>query len=252
MTEDSHAQAPYQCRLDWGAAGTERAVRRGDVIVLVDVLSFTSAVANAVSRGGIVYPCPESADPQALAARMRALIAVARGDVPVRGKYSLSPLTYDDMPPDTRIVLPSLNGGTCCRSSVGAAHVIAGALVNASAVARLVLRLLQDSDLSVTVIACGEHEKDRFDGSRLRFAIEDYLGAGAILSDLDLSKSPEAHVCESAFQQNSERIEELFWNCVSGRELRREGFENDVRFASRQDILDVAPILVGEGFTSSI
>jgi 2-phosphosulfolactate phosphatase len=99
-----------------------------------------------------------------------------------------------------------------------------GALVNAQAVAAVVSSLLEQKALSVTVIACGERWKTPSEDGALRVALEDYLGAGAILSYLPQEKSPEARVCAGAFVQVRDDLHTLLWECGSGRELREKGF----------------------------
>ena len=42
--------------LEWGVSGAKRAAERGDVVVVVDVLRFTSTVVAAVAAGATVYP----------------------------------------------------------------------------------------------------------------------------------------------------------------------------------------------------
>lgn len=46
-------QSPYQVRLDWGVAGLER-LAPADVVVVVDVLRFSSTVTDAVAGGAAV------------------------------------------------------------------------------------------------------------------------------------------------------------------------------------------------------
>jgi 2-phosphosulfolactate phosphatase len=248
MTPDFISQEPYRCKLDWGVIGTQRTAQRGEVIVLVDTLSFSTTVAHAVSQGGIIYPCSETEEPRTLAEKIGGETAVMRAQVPAEGRYSLSPSTFDNLEPGAQVVLPSLNGATCSRYSSEAAYIFAGALVNAGAVARAVSKIMTDSQLAVTVIACGEREKQPEPHGDLRVAIEDYLGAGAILSNLRFSKSPEARLCEAAFTGSKPHMRELLWESVSGRELRNEGFERDVMFAGRLDVYDIAPILQNGAF----
>lgn len=50
---DSHAQADYQVRLDWGLDGLER-LAPAHIVVVVDVLGLTSAALAAVERGDTV------------------------------------------------------------------------------------------------------------------------------------------------------------------------------------------------------
>jgi 2-phosphosulfolactate phosphatase len=215
------------------------------VLVIVDTLSFSTSAATAVHHGGLVYPCPEGENPVKLAKCIGGEAAVRRADVPTKGRLSLSPLTYVGLEPETRIVLSSPNGATCSRYSQQASHVFAGALVNVKAVAAAVSNVLNETDVSlcVTVIACGEREMALPENNPIRFAVEDYLGAGAILSYLAFDKSPEAHVCQNAFVNSEKDIPVILWECESGRELRAEGFGKDVEFASQLNLYDSVPIL---------
>lgn len=240
---DTYSQEPFRCRLDWGFHGTKRAAERGDVIVLVDTLSFSTAVTHAVSQGAVIWPCGEGEEVSALARGVGAEIAVSRAQVPQDGRYSLSPSTFDRVPDGTRIVLPSLNGGHCCRLAADSPHVFLGSLINAAAIAGAVSKLLEESELAVTVIACGEREHSDTPPGDLRMAVEDYLGAGAILSALPLSLSPEARVCINAFLGTRESLSQILYESVSARELRALGFGSDVEFASRLDSHTCVPVL---------
>ena len=80
-----YSQEPYRCRLGWGYRGTRRAVERGDNIVLVDTLSFSTTVTHAVSQGAVIWPCGDDDDVGTLARRVGAEIAVSRAQVPQEG-----------------------------------------------------------------------------------------------------------------------------------------------------------------------
>ncbi|MCK9927247.1 hypothetical protein MXD62_08705, partial [Frankia sp. Mgl5] len=89
---------------------------------------------------------------------------------------------------------------------------LVGSLLNASAAANLANQLQSETGAAITVIPCGEHwPAGKEDENSLRPAIEDYLGAGAILSKLAGSKSPEARFCIGAFSQAEPDISELLW-----------------------------------------
>ncbi len=49
-------QDGYRARFDWGPNGLRTLAPRATVVVVVDVLRFTSAVSVATARGGIVFP----------------------------------------------------------------------------------------------------------------------------------------------------------------------------------------------------
>src|SRR5207302_2020235 len=97
-------------------------------------------------------------------------------------RFSLSPLSYLDAQSGTRVVLASPNGATCSRYAAEVGFLFVGTLLNAKAVAGAVSHLLAVTDLCVTLLACGERWKTPSEDGELRMAIEDSLGAGAILS----------------------------------------------------------------------
>jgi 2-phosphosulfolactate phosphatase len=245
MHADLFAQSPYRCRLDWGRHGARAAAERQDILVIVDTLSFSTAVVTAVQGGGLVYPCAEDEHPGTLAQRIGGEVAVRRKDVPAKGRFSLSPLTYLHLAPGTRIVLASPNGATCSRYARAVPLLLVGALVNAEAVATVVSHLLDTTDRCVTIIACGERWQPLSADGALRVALEDYLGAGAILASLRYEQSPEARVCAGAFTHSQRDLAALLWECGSGRELRRMGFPEDVRYAAQLNSYDAVPVMRG-------
>jgi 2-phosphosulfolactate phosphatase len=233
----------HHCHLDWGAQGARQAAERGDIVVVVDTLSFSTAVITAVQRGAVVYPCPEDGNACKLARQVGAEVAVPRHRVPVEGKYSLSPETYRAIESGTRIVLPSLNGGGCIQAAEQAPYLFIGALVNATAVAERLSLQMSESGLSTTIVACGEIESNSAGESFLRMAVEDYLGAGAILAALDLGLTTEAHVCREAFRGSRHDLGAIMRGCRSGLDLREQGYGEDVDWAARLDSCPSVPML---------
>ncbi|MCU1474327.1 2-phosphosulfolactate phosphatase [Amnibacterium sp.] len=113
------------------------------VVVVVDVLSFSTAAVVAAEAGVLVAPAP-SAAPSAPSAG--ALVAGPRGS----GRPSLSPGSMRGLPAGTRVVLPSPNGGALASAAAAAgATVLAAGVRNASAVAQELQRRL-DQDPALT------------------------------------------------------------------------------------------------------
>lgn len=239
-------QDGYRCRLDWGHHGARQAAERGDITVIVDTLSFSSAVATAVQHDAVIYPCATTDDLEALGRRHGAEIAVRRHEVPAKGRFSLSPLTYVGIEAGTRIIIASPNGAACSAHGRSAPHLLVGALNNARAVAAAVSSLLDRTPLAVTVVACGERWKTPTEDGAIRFALEDYLGAGAILSRLSHDPSPEARACAAAFVGSRDDLPRLIEDCGSGRELRAMGFGQDAAHAAKLDCYDAVPVMRGE------
>ncbi len=123
--------------LEWGPRAVEVFADWADVVVVVDVLSFSTAVVVAVSRGATVAPCEaDRTEAERLGAQLGAQVAVPRLKTsPVR-PYSLSPVSLDSLPANSTVVLPSPNGATLTARLVWTnLNVVAGCLRNAAAFA---------------------------------------------------------------------------------------------------------------------
>ena len=234
--------------LEWGVTGAKRAAARGDVAVVVDVLRFTSAVVAAVAAGATVYPYRGS-DAANFARQHDA--ELARGN----SRFSLSPLSFTDCA-GARLVLPSPNGSTVTAHAARSCPVFAGALINARAAGAAAADLARERSSGLTVIACGERPLDRWEEERsyeFRPAIEDWLGAGAILAALgeDYEMTAEAVLAVRAFQSAGPMLGALIANSESGLELVEKGRGEDVPYCSQLDSHDVAPLLIDGAFAPS-
>ncbi|MEK5393545.1 MULTISPECIES: 2-phosphosulfolactate phosphatase [Heyndrickxia] len=168
------------------------------------------------------------------------------------GNPTLSPVTFNQTHKHKKYVLCSLNGALCSWVAAKVPALLIGSLLNASSVATYASKLQSQTNTDITVISCGEQWEDVFDReNKLRPAMEDYLGAGAILSKLNGEKSPEAELCASAFKSVEERVQDLIWDCGSGRELRLKGFEKDVLHAAQIDAFKNVPILTDSYFINA-
>ncbi|MEV4146253.1 2-phosphosulfolactate phosphatase [Amycolatopsis sp. NPDC049691] len=230
-------QTGYDVRLDWGGEGVAALGRECAVLVVVDVLSFSTTTDLVVGRGGRVLPV-RWRDERGVA-QARAAGAVIAGE----GAFTLRPTSVTEIPPGTLLALPSPNGATLCDAAAATgAHVLAGCLRNASAVAAKAHEL----GGPVGLVAAGERwGVDIFGGGEtfgpLRPCLEDQVGAGAIaaaLARLGSKLSPEA-----ALAARSVDVEALA-SCVSGRELTEAGHGGDVALASRLDVSDAAPMRI--------
>ncbi|WAA66943.1 2-phosphosulfolactate phosphatase [Microbacterium oxydans] len=169
-------QSTYQVRLDWGTAGLAR-LAPADIVVVVDVLRFSSTVIDAVDSGA---------------------------DVSLEASASWS-----------------RNGAAVALAAAPDATVLVGGIRNAAAVARAVQTIQErrQERTSVAVIAAGELDAD----GTLRFAVEDQLGAGAIvlaLSDRGIDHTaPDAAVAAEGFRALRGALRHMIGASGSGREL---------------------------------
>lgn len=142
----------------------------------------------------------------------------------------------------------SLNGAAV--ADVAPGLVLIGGLRNAAAVARAILAEQQRraARTSIAVIACGERTS-RDEGAPLRFAVEDLLGAGAVvdaLAELGVDhSSPDAAVAGEAFRSLRGAAKHLLTASGSGRELEAAGLRDEVLAAAAVDAASVVPVLRG-------
>jgi 2-phosphosulfolactate phosphatase len=237
-------------RFEWGLVGATVLAPDAACLVVVDVLSFTTSVTVAVSRGMSVFPHrwdDESA--RAFAAGHDAKLAVRRRDVSAEHPWSLSPAVLSTAPVTPRLVLPSPNGSTVAAAGVDVGvTVVAASLRNGTAVGRwLVAQGYGTSTRPLAIVAAGEKWPD---GS-LRPALEDALGAGAVLHHLRSAGcllSAEADAVASMFGATADVIGAVR-SCGSARRLVEAGYGADVDVAAALEHDEVVPVLRDGAFS---
>lgn len=204
-------QLRYQVRLEWGDDGLAR-LATSDIVVVVDVLRFSSTVTTRVAAGGAV-------------------------------------------PLDAAAHAVSLNGTAISRAAAAldpAPIVLLGCLRNASAVAEAIAdeQRRRGARTSIALIAGGELvPADAGAAARTarRFAVEDLLGAGAIVDALGVRgidhTSPEAAAAGEAFRGLRAATRHLLAASGSGQELAERGAHDEVRAAAELDASTAVPVL---------
>lgn len=221
---------------EWGLSGIEAWKASADLFIIVDVLSFSTAVSVAVGSGAIVFPFPygDAAAAAAESARHGAVAASPRSAG--GGQLSLSPASLKHIAWGTRLLLPSPNGSRLSLAT-GDAPTICGCLRNARAVGGAASSLAGDG--TIVVIAAGERWPDQ----TLRPAIEDWLGAGAIIDALGGTRNAEADLAAEAYRAAKPRLAQILRDSRSGRELSGWGYAADTEVALEVNAADVVPMM---------
>jgi 2-phosphosulfolactate phosphatase len=239
-----HSQRPAGVRFEWGAAGAAMLAESCAVLVVVDVLSFTTAVSVAVERGTRVHPFPwDGPECVAYADRVGAVLAADRHAATAAHPWSLSPAALRHAPVVPELVLPSPNGSTICAAAASTgAEVVAACLRNAPAVAWWLLRQgYGDAMRPIGVVAAGE----RWPDGTLRPAVEDLVGAALVLDGLAGARgglSVEAAVTLSLLDAVT-NLAGAVRGSASGRELEAGGYSADVDVAVQIGVSGVVPAL---------
>jgi 2-phosphosulfolactate phosphatase len=236
---------PLDARIhfEWGAIGAKMAAARGDIVVIVDVLSFATAVTVVLSNGATAFSyshqeIKDQGGREKVERRLNAEI-ISRDRQSTESRFSLSPVSLKAVTPQDRIVLTSLNGAHCVSSASKSPIVVIGSLTNRLATAEAISQLLRSNISSrCTLIACGELWSSIVpDQEGMRPSIEDLLGVGAIAEALgpEFPLSIETENAVNAFNSNSNKLLHVLSRSISGRQLRSRGFNGDVELASALD-----------------
>jgi 2-phosphosulfolactate phosphatase len=221
---------------EWGLAGIEALKPYVKVLVIVDVLSFSTAVDIAVARGTRVVPFSFGDEDAARRAAEVAGAELAKPRQAGGGQPSLSPASLTSLDAGNKLLLPSPNGSRLSLAG-GDLPVLAGSLRNAAAVAAAAPVLAEGGNIGI--IPAGE----RWPDGSLRPAIEDLVGAGAIVDALHQPCDAEARMARDVFRSAGIGLAELVRSSRSGRELIERGFAEDVEIAVALNVSKAVPLL---------
>lgn len=226
----------YEINCEWGLKGIKALAPVSDVIIIVDVLSFSTSVDIACSNGALVYPNIPGSNTDL---PTDSILAGPRD----LNNFSLSPYSLLEIPPETKLILPSPNGSTLSLST-GDTLTLCACLRNFRSVAAYAM----DHGKKISVIPAGE----RWEDGTIRFALEDLFGAGAVLSCLKGSHSPESTMAVNLYHSLHNEETETLLKCASGIELVEKGFEVDVYLATDMNVSECVPVLDNGFYTNSM
>jgi 2-phosphosulfolactate phosphatase len=233
-------QSEYEVRCEWSDEGVSLLAPISDVIIIVDILSFSTSVDIATAQGALIYPYrwkDETAHEFAVS------VGGEVADSNNRHGYSLSPASLRRLPAASRLILPSPNGSGLSLAT-GSTLTIAGCLRNCKAVAESAA----GRGRRISVIPAGE----RWEDGSLRPCLEDLIGAGAIIRYLGGSLSPEARAAMAVFESASSSLEDYIGLCSSGKEKVSRGEGADVTLASELNASKSVPVLIDGAYRKEI
>jgi 2-phosphosulfolactate phosphatase len=213
----------------------------GKIVVVLDVLFATSTMIAALADGAAdVIPTLNEEHAREKAKELPEGSYVLAGELFADTIAGFAPPTPQAlMRHDLRgrtVVYATTNGTVALHESSGAAHVYAGALLNAGAV---VSHIARHHPQGTILIVCS--------GSMGNPNLEDMYGAGYFV-DLIAQQLGERDVSDAAWAARalfrSEPAESLLLRCRVGRMMQERGLTDEVRFAARLSAMDVVPKLI--------
>lgn len=231
-------QSEFELRCEWGFQGVAQLAPISDVIIIVDILSFSTSVEIATNNGAIIFPYQWRDESALDYAKLVNAGLASRERRPSYG-YSLAPSSLLNIPAGTRLVLPSPNGSFLTLHT-GSKPTLAGCLRNSETIAQFAMA----HGTRIAIIPAGE----RWSDGSLRPALEDLIGAGAILSHLDGRLSPEAEAAVAVFRHWQDDLVTALKKCSSGKELVAKGFTTDIELAAAFNISNCVPLLTDNAY----
>ncbi|HZO94470.1 MAG TPA: 2-phosphosulfolactate phosphatase [Candidatus Baltobacteraceae bacterium] len=216
-------------------------VVRDKHVAVVDVLRATTTIATALAHGAAgvipVASAEEAADLARRLGREDVLLCGERHALRIEGfDLDNSPASFaPEVVRGKTLVMTTTNGTAALRAVAGAASVRTAALANRMAVADA---LAQEN--GAILVACA--------GESGRFALEDALGAGALVDALlslcaDVEIGDGARAAALLYRCVSERLADAIASADHAQTLAAKGFARDVTRCAALDTLDVVPTL---------
>ncbi|OAI43606.1 hypothetical protein AYO38_10560 [bacterium SCGC AG-212-C10] len=243
-------------RIDLALLPLEATRIAADCYVAVDMLRATTTISTLFSAGLRDLVAVNSlAQAYALAGTEGRLLAGEVGGLPPDGfELGNSPVDASEIDADGRgAVLFTTNGTAALCALAAHGHVIAGALANATAVAHAI------ADFEHVCIVCAGNE------GGLRFALEDFAAAGAIISRVqrlhpgaELGDAAGLAITQPGYEnwlavglpQQTGASARMIASSEHGRKLAALGLAADIHFAAQADTSAAVPTVVefGEGW----
>lgn len=224
----------------------------GRVVVLVDVMRASSVIATALNNGcQEVIPLLTVEETRERAGSFSpgdCLTGGERGALIIEGfDLGNSPLEYTEDKVKGRSILLTTSNGTRAFLKTGSARqVLVGGFVNASAVVKRLLGIVEacgDEMPGITILCAGTSDC---------LSLDDYLCAGLLTADIQGANPENFILSDSAvaarelYRAYRGRMMDIIKETAVYRTVVRLGLEADLEYCLRENIIDLAPIREGE------
>jgi 2-phosphosulfolactate phosphatase len=219
-------------------------------VVVIDVLRATSTMVTALAHGcKSIYPVETVLEAKQLQQEHPSwLTGGERSCKKIPGfSFGNSPFEYmDDQLIDKDIILTTTNGTRAIRKANRAHTILIASMLNGRACAREAAALNKD-----IILLCS--------GTQDVFSLEDGICAGQIIEELYMAfegEEVDLHVDDFglsmlyAFRQIKPSMREALLRCSNGKRLTKLGFQEDVIYSSRMNLIQLVPVMVGDRMTA--
>jgi 2-phosphosulfolactate phosphatase len=218
------------------------AIRREDVIIVVDVLRCSSTIITALANGAReVVPVKTVQEARRLFREdANRILAGERGGVkPLGFKLGNSPREFS--PEKVRgksIILTTTNGTKAIALAKKAKLTLIGAFLNAGAVAKAAFKRAEGAGISIVTA-----------GTKGKFSLEDFICAGLIVGNFpkgEVELNDAAYASTLAWREASKKLNQVVRNGYHAKYLERISLGEDIDFCLSVDLYDVVPYCKGD------
>ena len=231
-------------RLELSAKDATKAVSRGDVLVVIDVLRCCSTIVTALANGvKEVFPAKTIREGQALHKKYPGFLLVGerKGIKPKGFDLGNSPLEFSsNSVRNKHVILTTSNGTKAICLSGDARWVLIGAFLNAEAVAKTAFGIAEKERAGISFVLSGMHG---------RFSLEDFICAGAIVENLPADRiecSDAVSAALLAFRWSHKQLAVIIQSGSHARYLKGVEHEEDVKFCCQLNTYPVVPAYKAE------
>jgi len=199
-----------------------------DVSIMVDVLRASTTITVALNSFNHVISVKDREKAVELAEKYDAVLAGERNGAAIEGfDTGNSPVEIKNFSGDYLVITTS--NGTRILEDMKS-RVLIGSFVNAKAVAKAASEI---ADKHIEIVMAGVKGE---------FAIEDFLGAGAIISNLTDYNLDEMAISSYMASRDEKMVNEAVLNSNSASTLKKLGYNKDTSFCIKKDRYDIVPI----------
>lgn len=208
-----------------------------DVSIMVDALRASSSIVLGLNNFKEIIPCFTPEEAFKLGEEYNAILAGEREGIKIKGfDIGNSPKAIETykIPPEKKdtLILTTSNGTRILKDMKST--VLIGSIVNAEAVGKKSVEIAENE---IDVVMAG------YKGN---FALEDFLASGEIIYwiekeltdnsiEFEISDFAKAAILAS---RDYENVKKAFYNCNSGRKLKKLNSKDDVTYCVQKNISD--------------
>lgn len=208
-----------------------------DVSIMVDALRASSSIVLGLNNFKEIIPCFTPEEAFKLGEEYNAILAGEREGIKIKGfDIGNSPKAIETykIPPEKKdtLILTTSNGTRILKDMKST--VLVGSIVNAEAVGKKSIEIAENE---IDVVMAG------YKGN---FALEDFLASGEVIYwiekeltdnsiEFEISDFAKAAILAS---RDYENVKKAFYNCNSGRKLKKLNSQDDVTYCVQKNISD--------------